>query len=168
MNLTEFLFLLLLYLYIIYSMRLDFKTPGSTCQTPTGSVRLTNSNTEHIYVTNLDYKDWPKGTKIYADAIILFRISDFVRVYSKLIKILLIIAILLVNFIFLDLFLTKIITLNFISLKLYKIVIKIRINVFLIIILISKFVMKWRNNLIFMKIYLEIYLKQSKINILYH
>ena len=58
-------------------MKLDFKTPGSTCQTPTGSFRALNSNKNHLFVTNLDYKDCPKGTKIFADLTFSFDINYF-------------------------------------------------------------------------------------------
>lgn len=58
---------------------MNFKTQGPKCQTPTGSIRIKNSSGFNLYITNLDYKNWTKGTKIYADINFILK-ADRVRI----------------------------------------------------------------------------------------
>lgn len=65
-----------------YRVWIEFQTQGTTCQTPTGSIRTINSDQFKLYITNFDYKDWPKGTKIYADITFILE-SSRVRKLSR-------------------------------------------------------------------------------------
>ena len=64
-----------------FSVKVTFKPEGSVWEAPTGSFRNSNTGYNYVYITDFDPKDWPVGTKIYADIIFDF-IGVNVSIYT--------------------------------------------------------------------------------------
>ena len=50
----------------IFRAKIKFSTDNPGCSTPTGSLRMINSEKGALHVTNFNH-DWPIGTSIYTE-----------------------------------------------------------------------------------------------------